>query len=401
MNFEFSAEDAAFRSEVRQFLRERLPRSMARRAYCGFTPPPKEDLQEWNRILYEKGWAAPHWPVQYGGTGWSPLRQHIFEEECHLAYAPDLSWQGLRLLAPVLYTFGSEAQKARHLPPILRGDVLWAQGFSEPNAGSDLVSLKTRAVREGDHYVVNGQKTWSSEGHYAQWGFFLVRTDPQAKPQRGISFLLIDLSTPGVSVRPITMINGAHYVNEIFLDNVIVPAEHLVGEQGRGWSYTKFLLGHERTSSAFIYFSKRELQRAKEIARRETLNRTPLIEYSGFANRIARLEMDLLALEWSVLRMLANEQNPYDQTAIASALKIRGSELQQSVTQLQTDLLGAKALRSICCDDPLIEGADPAGPWPEYVPGRMSTTLHTRATTIYGGAKEVQKNIIAKLAFGL
>lgn len=400
MNFEFSVEDAAFRTEVRQFLRERLPRWMARRGYHAFTPPLKEDLQEWNRILYEKGWAAPHWPVEYGGTGWSPLRQHIFEEECHLAYAPDLSWQGLRLLAPVLYTFGSEAQKARHLPPILRGDVLWAQGFSEPNAGSDLVSLKTRAVREGDHYIVNGQKTWSSEGHYAQWGFFLVRTDPLVKPQRGISFLLIDLRTPGVSVRPIAMINGAHYVNEIFLDNVVVPAENLVGEEGQGWSYTKFLLEHERTSSAFIYFSKRELQRAKEIARREMLDQRP-----EFAQRMARLEMDLLALEWSVLRMLANEKNPYDQTAIASALKIRGSELQQRVTELQTDLLGARALRSICYDDPMIEAgieaAEHSALWPEYVAGRMSTMLHTRAVTIYGGAKEVQKNIIAKLAFGL
>lgn len=398
MNLEFNADDAAFRDEVRQFLREHLPASMVAREYQGFTPPLRDDLQQWNRVLYEKGWAAPHWPVQYGGTGWSPLRQHIFEEECHLAYAPDLSWQGLRLLAPVLYTFGSEAQKAQHLPPILRGDLFWAQGFSEPNAGSDLVSLKTRAVRQGDHYVVNGQKTWSSEGHYAQWGFFLVRTDLEAKPQKGISFLLIDLQTPGVSVRPITMINGAHYVNEIFLDNVVVPAENLVGEEGKGWNYTKFLLEHERTSSAFIYFSKRELQRAKEIARRERLDGAPLIESPEFSHHIARLEMDILALEWSVLRLLANEKNPYDQTAIASALKIRGSETQQRVTELQTDLLGARALRSIRRDDPISEGASS---WPEYVPGRMSATMHTRAVTIYGGAKEVQKNIIAKLGFGL
>lgn len=401
MNFEFSAEDAAFRNEVRQFLHEHLPARMAAREYHGFTPPRKEDLQQWNRILFEKGWAAPHWPVEYGGTGWSPLRQHIFEEECHLAYAPDLTWQGLRLLAPVLYTFGSDAQKARHLPPILRGDVFWAQGFSEPNAGSDLVSLKTRAVREGDRYIVNGQKTWSSEGHYADWGFFLVRTDPEAKPQRGISFLLIDLRTPGVSVRPIAMINGAHYVNEIFLDNVVVPAENLVGEAGKGWSYTKFLLEHERTSSAFIYFSKRELQRAKEIARQETLDGAPLSDRSEFARKMAQLEMDILALEWSVLRLLANEKNQYDQTAVASALKIRGSELQQRVTELQTDLLGARALRSIRFDDPMIGDKAQAQLWPNYVPGRMSTTLHTRAVTIYGGAKEVQKNIIAKLAFGL
>jgi alkylation response protein AidB-like acyl-CoA dehydrogenase len=275
------------------------------------------------------------------------------------------------------------------------------QGFSEPNAGSDLVSLKTRAVREGDRYIVNGQKTWSSEGHYADWGFFLVRTDPEAKPQRGISFLLIDLRTPGVSVRPIAMINGAHYVNEIFLDNVVVPAENLVGEAGKGWSYTKFLLEHERTSSAFIYFSKRELQRAKQIARQETLDGAPLIDRPEFARKMAQLEMDILALEWSVLRLLANEKNQYDQTAVASALKIRGSELQQRVTELQTDLLGARALRSIRFDDPMIGDEAQAQLWPNYVPGRMSTTLHTRAVTIYGGAKEVQKNIIAKLAFGL
>ena len=402
MNLEFSAEDAAFRDEVRQFLREQLPRDMAARTYCGFTPPLRQDLKQWNRVLYEKGWAAPHWPIEHGGTGWSALRQHIFDEECHLAWAPDLSWQGLRLLGPVLYTYGSEQQKARHLPAILRGDVFWAQGFSEPNAGSDLVSLKTRAVRQGDHYIVNGQKTWSSEGHYADWGFFLVRTDPEAKPQKGISFLLIDLATPGVTVRPIIMINGAHYVNEIFLDNVVVPAENLVGEEGKGWSYTKFLLEHERTSSAFIYFSKRELQRAKEIARREKLDGMPLIDRPEYAQEIARLEMDIVALEWSVLRLLANEKNPYDQTAIASALKIRGSELQQRVTELQTDLLGARALRNIrWIDDPLIGDERQAHLWPGYVPGRISTTLHTRAVTIYGGAKEVQKNIIAKLAFGL
>ena len=330
------------------------------------------------------------------------MQQHIFEEECHLAYAPDLSWQGLRLLAPVLYTFGTEAQKSRFLPPILSGDVFWAQGFSEPNAGSDLVSLKTRAVRDGDHYIVNGQKTWSSEGHYADWGFFLVRTDPTEKPQRGISFLLIDLRSPGVTVRPITMINGAHYVNEIFLDNVVVPVENRVGDEGKGWSCTKFLLEHERASSAFIYFSKRELQRAKEIARAEVLHGRPLLERPEFARRMGALEMDILALEWSVLRLLANEKNPYDATAVASALKVRGSEIQQRVTELQTDLLSERALRDIRVEDASSVTGTVADPlWPHYVPGRMSTTMHTRAVTIYGGSKEIQKNIIAKLAFGL
>lgn len=397
MKFELSAADEGFRQEVRTFLREHLPSEMVARTYHGFTPPSKQDLQTWNRILFEKGWAAPHWPVEYGGTGWTALQQHIFEEECHLAYAPDVSWQGLRLLGPVLYTYGSDALKQQHIPGILTGEVLWAQGFSEPNAGSDLVSLKTRAEREGDHYIVNGQKTWSSEGHYADWGFFLVRTDPEVKPQKGISFLLIDLRSPGVTVRPIIMINGAHYVNEIFLDNVKVPVTNLVGEEGKGWSYTKFLLEHERTSSAFIYFSKRELQRAKQIARVEKRGDVPLMQLPEYARRIAMIEMDLLALEWSVLRMLANERTEYDQQAIASTLKIRGSEIQQRVTELQADLLGARALREIHVEDDVPTSAL----WPTYVPGRMSTTLHTRAVTIYGGAKEVQKNIIAKLTFGL
>jgi alkylation response protein AidB-like acyl-CoA dehydrogenase len=401
MNFELGAGEAAFREEVGEFLRAHLPADLAARTYAGFSPPPKEDLVAWNRILYDKGWAAPHWPVEYGGTGWSAIQQHIFEEECHLAYAPDPSWQGLRLLGPVLYTFGSAEQKKRHLPSILSGEVLWAQGFSEPNAGSDLVSLKTRAVREGDHYIVNGQKTWSSEGHYADWGFFLVRTDLEVRPQKGISFLLIDLKTPGVTVRPISMINGAHYVNEIFLDNVIVPIGNLVGEEGKGWSYTKFLLENERTSSAFVYFSKRELQRAKQIARIEMNDGVPLSDTPEFKTRIAALEIDLLALDWSVLRLLTNESSPYDPTAIASALKIRGSEIQQRVTELQTDLLGARALRQFSSGERTEQGFSSTASWPEYVPGRMSTTMHTRAVTIYGGAKEIQKNIIAKLAFGL
>jgi alkylation response protein AidB-like acyl-CoA dehydrogenase len=396
MQLQLSPADHSFRQEVRGFLREHLPTDMAARGYHGFTPPSKQDLQRWNRILFEKGWSAPHWPTEYGGTGWTPLQQHIFEEECHLAYAPDLSWQGLRLLAPVLYSYGSEELQKQHMPGILTGDVLWAQGFSEPNAGSDLVSLRTRAERQDDHYIVNGQKIWTSEGHYADWGFFLVRTDPNVKPQKGISFLLIDLRSPGVRVRPIIMINGAHYLNEIFLENVRVPVTNLVGQEGQGWTYTKFLLDNERTSSAFIYFSKRELQRAKEIARAE---RRDARQAQEFARRIAAIEIDLLALEWSVLRILADEKMEYHPLAIASTLKIRGSELQQRVTELQTDLLGALSLRDIRVDDQPI--GQPLAAWPNYVPGRMSTLLHTRAVTIFGGSREVQKNIIAKLAFEL
>ena len=408
MNFRHGAEDEAFRLEVRAFLATHLPADLARRHAMGFHPLPRTDLIRWNRILADKGWAAPHWPQEYGGPGWTPIQRHLFEEECARAHAPDLSWQGLRLCGPVIYTFGSARQKERFLPPILRGDFLLAQGFSEPNAGSDLVSLKTSAVRgrdaDGDHYIVNGQKTWSSEGHYADWGFFLVRTDSTVKPQRGISFLMIALDSPGVTVRPIVMYNGMHYVNEIFLDNVRVPVDNLVGEEGAGWRYAKFLLDNERTSSAFIHFSREWLERARTIACRERVQGVPLIEVPAFAHRLAAIEIDLQALEYSVLRVLTQEKTGRDPTAVASALKVRGSELQQRATELAFDALGWHGLRSIDgFDDPLCSPrADAASRgWPDDAAGVGSCMLQTRAVTIYGGAKEVQKNIIARLAFNL
>ena len=402
MEFEYSDQESAFRQEVRQFFRDHLPPEMAQRHYYGFHPSPKEDLLRWNRILYEKGWAAPQWPVEYGGTGWRAIQQHIFFEEATRAHAPDLSWQGLRLCGPVIYTFGNAEQKARFLPPLLRGDYLLAQGFSEPNAGSDLASLKTSAVREGDHYVVNGQKIWSSEGHYADWGFFLVRTDATGKPQRGISFLMIDLRSPGVTVRPIGLFNGVHYVNEIFLENVRVPMENRIGAEGEGWTHAKFLLDHERTSSAFIYFSRHWLERAREIARCERQDGVPLLEVPSFARRLARAEIDLEALEFSVLRVLTEEKFTWHDTAVASALKVRGSELQQRILALALDALGPRGLRQVDgLHDPLLGDAPQSEAWPHYVPGVSSCQLQTRAVTIYGGAKEIQKNIIAKLAFDL
>ena len=410
MNFAFSAEDEAFRVEVREFLASTLPREMAQRHAMGYHPPSKDDLLSWNRILAERGWSVPQWPLEHGGTGWSAMRLHIFEEECTRANAPDLSWQGARLAGPVIYTFGNDEQKARFLPPIRRGDHLLAQGFSEPNAGSDLASLKTSAVKGvdagGAHYIVNGQKTWSSEGHYADWGFFLVRTDPRVKPQRGISFLMIDLRSAGVTVRPIVMFNGMHYVNEIFLDNVRVPAENRIGEEGAGWTHAKFLLDNERTSSAFVHFSRHWLERARAIAARETAAGRRLADDPPFSRRLAAVEIDLQALEYSVLRVLADEKTPWHATAVASALKVRGSEIQQRVMDLAMEALGPRALRSIDTpDDPLLAAAiaDPslARRWPDDTPGVASCALQTRAVTIYGGAKEVQKNIIARLAFGL
>jgi len=402
MDFHHSAGEEEFRTEVRAFLEAHLPAGIARRQALGFHPLPKDDLLAWNRILAEKGWAAPHWPVECGGPGWTPMQRHIFEQECLRAHAPDLSWQGLRLCAPVIYSFGSEGQKARFLPPILRGDYLLAQGFSEPNAGSDLVSLKTSAVKDGDHYIVNGQKTWSSEGHYADWGFFLVRTDASVKPQRGISFLMIDLKSSGVTVRPIVMYNGMHYVNEIFLDNVRVPADNLIGDEGAGWRYAKFLLDNERTSSAFIHFSREWLARARQIAQRERVGEVALIDTPAFARRLAAVEIELQALENSVLRALTEEKTRWDATAVASALKVRGSEIQQRATELALDALGWRGLRSIDgFGDSLIDDASASTRWPGDVPGVSSGMLQTRAVTIYGGAKEVQKNIIARLAFNL
>lgn len=399
MNFEYSQDDADFRLEVRRFIREHLPADIARRTYVGFYPPRKSDRYAWHRALYQKGWAAPHWPVEYGGTGWSALRQHIFEQECCHADVPTLSFSALRLVAPVLYTFGTCEQQQRFLPPILSGEMLWCQGFSEPNAGSDLASLRTTAMRDGDHYVVNGSKIWTSESHQANWGFFLVRTDTKAQAQKGISFLLIDMKSPGISIRPIIMISGAHTLNQVFLENVRVPVENLVGEEGRGWSYAKFLLGNERAGAAFVHFSRRELDKAKEAARRETADGVRLIDDPLWRRRFAQVEIELQALEWSVLRILSGENSSRNPGALASALKTRGTELQQKVVELAFDVLGPRAVREFT--DDVRGNADLEALWPDHIPGRAHGFLHSRAYTIYGGSSQIQKNIIAKQEFAL
>ncbi|MES2258358.1 MAG: acyl-CoA dehydrogenase family protein [Pseudomonadota bacterium] len=403
MEFIFSPEDQAFRQQIRQFLREHMPAEMAQRGWMDFHPAPKADRQAWQALLHAQGWGVPHWPRQFGGTDWSPIQHHIFEEECSLAFAPLIVSAGISLLAPVLQNFGSKAQQDRYLGPIARGEELWMQGFSEPGAGSDLASLRTSAMRDGDHYVVNGQKTWSSEAQYAKRGFFLVRTDPTAKPQKGISFLIIDLDTPGVTIRPIIGIDGNHNVNEVFLEQVRVPVANLVGEENKGWDYAKFLLGNERTASAEIHWTREEIIKIKHIARHErTADGATLWNSPDFRRKIARLEMDLQALEWSVLRVLCDAPNRYDAAAVTSALKVRGSELQQRATELGIEALGEKALRFYDgYADPAIGNPEERTAWPDYVPGRTAVHLYMRAATVYGGAREVQKNIIAKRAFGL
>lgn len=399
MNFELSPEDQAFRAQVRAFVRENLPADIALDV-SRWQNVRVSNFRRWQRALHDQGWGAPHWPKEYGGTDWSPIRKHIFMQELYAADAPDFGWQGLHMLGPVLIAFGTDAQRRRFLPPMLCGEEFWCQGFSEPGAGSDLAHLKTAATLAGDHYRVSGQKIWTSDASHSDWGFFLVRTDATVKAQRGLSFLLIPMSAPGLTVRPIRSLDGRVELNEVFLDEVRVPRENLVGEPGMGWTYAKYLLEKERTASAFLYFNQRRLEKAKAIARQVRVGDARLIDTPEFALKLARLEADLMALEWSVLRILAGEKNEYPLDAVVSALKIRGSEMQQRVTQLGLDALGPLAVRSFEHVDG-VEELSLAGSWPEYAVGVASLFLHTRASTIYGGAREVQKNIIAKLAFGI
>ena len=399
MDIHYSPADEAFRLEMRAALAALLPDDIRERQRLIATQSAHgPDQRRWTALLDSKGWSVPNWPVEHGGTGWTALQRFIFEDEMHAAEAPELHWAGSHMVGPVLYAFGSPALQERFLPAIRRGEYLWAQGFSEPGSGSDLASLRTHARREGDQYVVSGQKIWTSGAFEADWGFFLVKTDLTVKPQAGVSFLILDMKSPGITVRRIPQINQEAHLCEVFLDNVVVPAAQLVGEEGRGWSYAKFLLDHERTTSAFIFWTKRELRRAKRIAAVELEDGQPLAERPSWCARIARIEADVLALEWSVLRVLAKEQAVWSADIAASVLKVRGSELQQEVTQLSADMLGARALRYFD-PEPTLRNASAA--WPEYVPGRTSVALMTRAATVYGGTKQVQKNILAKSAFGL
>ena len=398
MNFRFTHEDEAFRLQVRRALNDAIPEGVRGRQR-GITTMAAHlpDQREWLAVLDKLGWSVPHWPVEFGGTGWSALRRFIFEDEMHQADAPEFHWTSTHMVGPVLYTFGSPAQQQRFLGPMCRGEQLWAQGFSEPGAGSDLASLRTRAELVDGRYIVNGQKIWTSGAYESDWAIFILRTDMSVKPQRGMSFLLIDLKSPGITIRQIPQINGEAHLCEVFLDNVEVPVENLVGEAGQGWTYSKFLLEHERTTSSFIFWSKRELARARRIAAAETLDGTALDQVPAFSARLAWLEANMRALEWSVLRVLAGEEGRFPASAAASVLKIRGSELQQAITEFHVDLLGARSMRYY---EPGVEARAANDAWPDYVPGRTGIALMIRAATIYGGTKQVQKNILSKTVFG-
>jgi pimeloyl-CoA dehydrogenase large subunit len=399
MDLRFTPEENTFRDEVRTFLRAALPESIRRKMIEGQRLA-KEDLVGWQRILNAKGWAVPHWPVEWGGTNWSPVRQYIYREELQQAPAPDPLPFGVNMVGPVIIAFGSEAQKRRHLPRIANLDDWWCQGFSEPGAGSDLASLKTAARREGDHYVVNGQKTWTTLAQYADWMFCLARTDQAAKKQDGISFLLIDMRTPGITVRPITTIDGGQEVNEVFFDDVRVPIENRVGEENRGWDYAKFLLGNERSGIARVGVSKARLRRLREIAALERVGDKPLIEDERFRVKIAAIEVELKALEMTQLRVVAAERRGNRPDPASSILKIKGSEIQQAISELLLEAIGPYAVAG---EAPHEEderwNEPPVGH--DWATGLAPQYFNMRKVSIYGGSNEIQKNIIAKAILGL
>jgi alkylation response protein AidB-like acyl-CoA dehydrogenase len=378
----------AFRSEVRTFIRSNLPAEIADRGLHAFHPS-RDDQVVWGKILDGKGWSAPAWPVEHGGCGWSSEQLQIFDEECYLAGAPELSLNGIRLVGPVIYTFGSEAIKRRFLPPTLSWDIFWGQGFSEPDAGSDLASLKTSAVRDGEDYIVNGSKIWTSDAQFAEWLFCLVRTDNSGRKQQGISFLLIEASSPGVEVRPIPSIDNQHTLNQIFFTDVRVPCSQLVGQEGDGWSYAKFLLGNERTASAMVPRLKFYMQRLLSLSVEAGSGDQSLENDPVFAHRLAVLEAELLALEQAVLVAMRNPGDSPEAFARASVLKLKGSHLLQNMGELMMDAIGADS--SILCSP--VERQERSVP--SYVAGITSDFLFHRACTIYGGSAEVQRNIIA------
>ncbi|QJC55363.1 Putative acyl-CoA dehydrogenase FadE17 [Polaromonas vacuolata] len=393
MDLAFTPQEQAFREEIRAWVHANLPADISHKVHNALRLS-RDDMQRWAKILGKKGWLGHGWPKEFGGPGWNAVQKHLFEEECALAGAPRVVPFGPVMVAPVIMSFGNAEQQARFLPGIASGEVWWSQGYSEPGAGSDLASLKCRAERQGNKFIVNGQKTWTTLGQYGEWIFCLVRTSTEGKPQAGISFLLIDMKSPGVTVRPIKLLDGESEVNEVWFDNVEVPDNNLIGEENQGWTYAKYLLGHERTNIADVNRAKREPERLKRIAEQEGV-----YQDLRFRDEVAKLEVDVVALEMLVLRVLSAEKAGKNSLDIAGLLKIRGSEIQQRYSELMMLAAGPFSL-------PFIEEAMEAG-WQGNFPGGAtadaplaSTYFNMRKTTIYGGSNEVQRNIVSQVLLG-
>jgi pimeloyl-CoA dehydrogenase large subunit len=401
MDLRFTDEETAFREEVRAFVKANLPDSI-RQKIVGGRHPGRDDIVAWTRILNKKGWSVPHWPKEWGGTGWTPVQLLIFNDELQQAGAPEPLAFGTSMVGPVIYTFGSDAQKRRFLPRIAAIEDWWCQGFSEPGAGSDLAGLKTTAKREGGDWVINGQKTWTTLAQYADWIFVLARTDGAVKKQEGISFILVDMKSPGVTVRPIQTLDGGHEVNEVFFDDVRVPLENLVGEENKGWNYAKFLLGNERNGIARVGISKARIKRIRELASLHVYGERPKIEDPLFRMKLAGVEVELKALEMTQLRVIAGERNREKgkPDPASSVLKIKGSEIQQATSELLMDVVGPYAL-------PYQEERADGDRWneppvgPDWASTIAPTYFNLRKVSIYGGSNEIQRSIIAKAILGL
>jgi len=398
MDLNFTPEEEAFRTEVQTFLKEKLPARIANKVKAGQRLS-KADQDEWHAILNARGWYANHWPKQYGGPGWGAVQKFIFDTECALAGGPRIVPFGVNMLGPVLIKYGNEAQKQYWLPRILSGEDWWCQGYSEPGSGSDLASVKTTAVRQGAHYIVNGQKTWTTQGQHANMIFCLVRTDREAKAQSGISFLLVDMNTPGVEVRPIRTLDGDREVNEVFFTDVKVPVENLVGEENKGWTYAKYLLTYERTGIAGVGMSVAALEKLKIVAARVQRNGKPLDQDPQFAARMAQVEIDLENMKTTNLRVIAAVAGGGVPGAASSLRKIRGPEIRQEILSLIRRAVGPYAL-------PFIEEAQYEGYADEPVGPKEAATaaanyFNYRKLSIFGGSNEIQKNIISKMILGL
>lgn len=396
MDLNYSDEERAFQSDVRSFLKEKLPARLSEKVRLG-SGLTKEDMEEWHAILNAQGWLAQNWPKEFGGAEWNAVQRHIFEEEAALANAPRIVPFGLSMLAPVLQKFASKEQCDKWLPRLLDGTDWWCQGYSEPGAGSDLASLKTRAVRDGEHYIVNGQKTWTTLGQHANMIFCLVRTNTEVKQQEGISFLLIDMDTPGIEVRPIVLLDGGAEVNEVWFTDVKVPVENLVGEENKGWTYAKYLLTHERTNIAGVGFSNAGLQAVKRIAKAELAGGKPLIENPHFAARVAQVEIDLMAMSLSNLRIVSQAAKGGAPGLEASMLKVKGTIIRQEINDLARRAVGPYALPFA---SEAIEGANEAPIGPDYAEPVAKQYFNNRKLSIFGGSNEVQRQIIAKTTLG-